>query len=256
MKKSATIKNLLFLALLFIFYVSYGQEKDSTKTKTSKFSIGLAISPEIGYRSFNPTSKGKKNDFLMNFGKPILDSVESPKFCYSFGIYSIYQLHKRLSLELGVYYANKGYKIDEIKFTTATYLENDWIGSVFYNYRYIDVPLNINFYIINKKVKLFLSTGLNANILINEKTVISSDEVDVSSYNEINKPTRDNVAPFNISFNGSLGLEYELSNHFTLRFQPHYQQFLTTIDTSKWVNDEYTVKLYNYGIRLGVSYHF
>lgn len=74
--------------------------------------------------------------------------------------------------------------------------------------------------------------------------------------NERNKPTRDNIAPFNISFNGSLGLEYELSNHFTLRLQPHYQRFLTTIDTSKWVDDEYTIKLYNYGIRLGASYRF
>jgi len=244
------------LALLFTFYASYGQEKDSAKTKTSKFSIGVAVSPEMGYRSINPTSKGKKNDFFMNVGKPMLDSLESPKICYSLGIYSTYQLSKRFSLELAVYYANKGYKIDEIKFTTVTNPDDGGVGSVFYNYRYVDVPLNVNFYIINKKVKLFLSTGLTANVLINKKTVISSDEFDVSTMNERNKPTRDNIAPFNISFNGSLGLEYELSNHFTLRLQPHYQRFLTTIDTSKWVDDEYTIKLYNYGIRLGASYRF
>lgn len=119
MKKSAAIKNLFLLALLFTFYVSYGQEKDSTITKTSKFSIGVAVSPEMGYRSINPTSKGKKNDFFMNVGKPMLDSLESPKICYSLGIYSTYQLSKRFSLELAVYYANKGYKIDEITFTTV-----------------------------------------------------------------------------------------------------------------------------------------
>jgi opacity protein-like surface antigen len=256
MKKSVIIKPLFLMALLLAFQVSYGQEQDSIPPKTSKFSIGIAVSPEVGYRSFNPTSKGEKNDFLMNVSKPMLDSLESPKFCYSFGIYSNYQLSKRFSLELGVYYANKGYKIDDITFTTANYPEEAGKGSVFYNYRYIDVPLNMNFYIINKKVKLFLSTGLTANIFINQKGVIKSDEFDVSIFNERNKPFRDNTAPFNIAFNGSLGLEYELSQHFTLRLQPHYQRFLTTIDTSKWINDEYTVKLYNYGIRLGASYHF
>lgn len=256
MKKSVIIKHLFLLALLLIFQVSYGQEQDSIPTKKSKFSIGIAVSPEMGYRSFNPTSKGEKNDFLMNVSKPLIDSLESPKFCYSVGIYSTYQLSKRFSLELGVYYANKGYKIDEIKFTSVPNPESEWTGSVFYNYRYVDVPFNVSFYIINRKVKLFLSGGLTANILINQKNVVKSDEFDVSIFNERNKPFRDNTAPFNIAFNGSLGLEYELSHHFTLRLQPHYQQFLTTIDTSKWINDEYTVKLYNYGIRLGASYHF
>ena len=256
MKKSVIIKPLFLMAMLLAFHTSHGQEQDSIPPKTSKFSIGIAVSPEMGYRSFNPTNKGEKNDFLMNVSKPLLDSLESPKFCYSFGIYSTYQLSKRFSLELGVYYANKGYKIDEIKFISVPNPESEWTGSIFYNYRYIDVPLNINFYIINKKVKLFLSTGLTANVLINQKSIVKSDEFDVSIFNERNKAFRNNTAPFNISFNGSLGLEYELSQHVTLRLQPHYQRFLTTIDTSKWINDEYTVKLYNYGIRLGASYHF
>ena len=85
----------------------------------------------MGYRSFSPTSKGKKNDFLMNVSKPMLDSLESPKFCYSFGIYSTYQLSKRFSLELGIYYANKGYKADDIIFTTVFYPEETEKGSIF-----------------------------------------------------------------------------------------------------------------------------
>lgn len=256
MKKLVIIKNLFLLAMLLTFHVSYGQEQDSIPTKTSKFSIGIAVSPEMGYRSFNPTNKGEKNDFLMNVSKPLLDSLESPKFCYSVGIYSTYQLSKRFSLELAVYYANKGYKIDEITFTTVNDPEKSGTGSIFYNYRYIDVPLNVNFYIINRKFKFFVSTGITANVLINQKSIVKSDEFDVSIFNERNKAFRNNTAPFNMAFNGSLGLEYELSQHVTLRLQPHYQRFLTTIDTSKWINDEYTVKLYNYGIRLGASYHF
>lgn len=256
MKKSVIIKYLLFFGVLFSFHTSYGQEQDSIPTKTSKFSIGIAVSPEMGYRSFNPTSKGKKNDFLMNVGKPMRDSLESPKFCYSFGIYSTYQLSKRFSLELGVYYANKGYKIDEAQFLVDEFSFNLVQGKITYNYRYIDVPLNVNFYIFNRNFKLFVSTGITANIFINSTIIASSDEFDFSRFNEKHNPIRNNIAPFNISFNGSLGLEYELSQHVTLRIQPHYQQFLTTIDTSKWINDEYTVKLYNYGIRLGASYHF
>lgn len=255
MKKSVIIKPLFLLTLLLAFQVSYSQEQDSIPTKTSKFSIGIAVSPEMGYRSFSPTSKGEKNDFLMNVSKPLIDSLESPKFCYSFGIYSTYQLSKRFSFELGVYYANKGYKADDIIFTTVFYPEETEKGSIFYNYRYIDVPLNVNFYIINRKVKLFLSAGLTANILINQKNIVKIDNFDTSFYND-RKPTRNDIAPFNMAFNGSLGLEYELSQHVTLRLQPHYQRFLTTIDTSKWINDEYTIKLYNYGIRLGVSYRF
>lgn len=252
MKKSVIIKHLFLLVMLLAFQVSYGQEQDSIPTKTSKFSIGIAVSPEMGYRSFNPTSKGKKNDFLMNVSKPMLDSLESPKFCYSFGIYSTYQLSKRFSLELGVYYANKGYKIDDVTFTTANYPEEAGKGSIFYNYRYIDVPLNMNFYIINRKFKFFVSTGITANIFINKTSIIKTDDFDASVINERYNPTRGNTAPFNISFNGSLGLEYELSHHFTLRLQPHYQRFLTAIQESEFA----TLKLYNYGIRLGASYHF
>lgn len=183
MKKSVIIKNLFLLAMLLAFQVSYGQEQDSIPTKTSKFSIGIAVSPEMGYRSFNPTSKGEKNDFLMNVGKPMRDSLESPKFCYSFGIYSTYQLSKRFSLELGVYYANKGYKIDDITFTTANYPEEAGKGSIFYNFRYIDVPLNMNFYIINRKFKFFVSTGITANIFINKTSIIKTDDFDASVIN-------------------------------------------------------------------------
>ncbi|MCW8898382.1 MAG: PorT family protein [Flavobacteriales bacterium] len=251
MKKSVIIKPLFLVAMLLTFHTSYGQEQDSIPTKKSKFSIGIAVSPEMGYRSFSPTSKGEKNDFLMNVSKPMLDSLESPKFCYSFGIYSTYQLSKRFSLELGIYYANKGYKADDIIFTTVFYPEETEKGSIFYNYRYIDVPLNVNFYIINRKVKLFLSAGLTANILINQKNIVKIDNFDTSFYND-RKPTRNDIAPFNMAFNGSLGLEYELSQHFNLRLQPHYQQFLTAIQESEFA----TLKLYNYGIRLGTSYHF
>ncbi|MDT8413618.1 MAG: hypothetical protein RQ875_14220 [Vicingaceae bacterium] len=61
MKKLVIIKHLFLLAMLLAFHTSYGQEQDSIPPKTSKFSIGIAVSPEMGYRSFNPTSWGKKS---------------------------------------------------------------------------------------------------------------------------------------------------------------------------------------------------
>ncbi|MCP4164195.1 MAG: hypothetical protein GY760_29390 [Deltaproteobacteria bacterium] len=64
----------VWLGLLPLFLL--GQTQDSA-TISNQFSIGLTVSPEIGYRDISGTNKS--NQFLLTCGIPGRDFLESAK---------------------------------------------------------------------------------------------------------------------------------------------------------------------------------
>jgi len=213
----------------------------------SGFSLGLVISPELSYRSYSLTTKGKEHDYLVNYGLPWRDSLESSKFSPSIGLAVLYNINKKVLIESGVYYANKGYKIDHMFITTqsGTTIRE---AKITYNYKYVDIPFKVNFNIIDKKVKLFLSGGVIANILINLNTRLEEE-----GWPAQENSSRDFSSPFNVSLVAGVGIDYDISNKIVLRLQPQYQRFITSADNSP-STDFLKEYLYSYSVNFGVFY--
>lgn len=245
-----TAKQLFAILLGFFPLFLLGQHQDSTKTNR-KFSIGLTISPAIAYRSIYAIGEGKKNDFLVNYSIPILDSLESPIVTYSFGLDFSYQLNKRLAIESGVFYSKKGYEIDEAVIVDNGSLNYD-TGSVHVSNNYLDVPIKVNFYLLNNRVQLLLIAGVSGNIFINQqaKIVIGGKKTETKKF----RP--DNITAFNFSIIGGVGCGFMLSKKLTIQIQPQYQRFLNSIWKNSYSDNQVKEVLYSYGIDVSVYYQF
>lgn len=113
------MNRLLIYSLLFSSFSVYGQEKNDTlSSKQRRFSIGVNISPDCCYRTMTKNDKSI-SDSVWKFAKNLEDSIEKPKFGYTFGINLCYQITKRVYAEFGIQYSNKGYKTIPILTTSS-----------------------------------------------------------------------------------------------------------------------------------------
>ena len=244
-------KQLFVILLGFFPLFLLGQNQDSTQTNR-KFSIGLTISPAIAYRSMYAIGEGKNNDFLVNYSIPLLDSLESPTVTYSFGLDFSYRINKHLAVVSGVYYSKKGYEIDEI--FIVDYEGVGDIGSVKIYNNYIDVPLKVNFYILSKKLQLFLIAGISGNIFINQQDKVKITGKETETITHTQRST--NISTFNMSIIGGVGIGYRVSKKITIQLQPQYQRFLNSLYRKSYGGNQLKEVLYSYGIDASVYYQF
>src|SRR4051812_48865989 len=93
----------LLVLLTFLPLITLCQTSDTTKSK--KISIGVMYSPDYCYRTLKPDAS--------EISKAIVetrDNFEIPKFGFTTGLSFIYQLNKKLSLETGLQFSDKGEK--------------------------------------------------------------------------------------------------------------------------------------------------
>ena len=94
-------KLLLFLA--FLPNVIFCQTVEVSKS--NKLLVGLCFSPDYCYRKL-VTNNSSSYAFL----KESRDSMEIPKFGFTTGLSFLYKINKRISIELGLQFSNKGEK--------------------------------------------------------------------------------------------------------------------------------------------------
>ena len=97
---STTMKLILTFLILFPL-ITFCQNKDTLKTK--RIAIGVVFSPDYSYRTLKPYSSS-------NLIAELRDSLEIPKFGFTTGLNLLLQLNKRLTLEAGLQFSNKGEK--------------------------------------------------------------------------------------------------------------------------------------------------
>lgn len=204
--------------------------------------LGLIFSPDYCYRTLKPNSSG-------NWIADYRDTLEIPKYGYTIGIIMLFKLNNRINLEIGLQFSNKGEKTKQwdlhpfqpdpaipkkIKFT--------------YSYLYLDIPIKINYNLMNKRFKVFISPGISTNIFIAYNST-SFLEYEDGNTGKISSTSFSGFTRVNIAILAGLGLDYGLTKNLNFRLEPIYRQSITSI-----IDAPIKAYLYSFGINTGIYY--
>ena len=111
---------------------------------------------------------------------------------------------------------------------------------------YVEVPLLMQYRIIDKRLGLYLNGGVNTNFLVNNSVQLKNNNEIVAS--GITEGLR------NLAFSSSMGmgLDYMFSKHLMFNVEPTMKIYLNTL------NDQsvFTAKPYTFGVFTGITYQF
>jgi hypothetical protein len=234
------MKQQLLFILIFIPFVAFSQNADSTKTR--RISIGLTYSPDYSYRILKPNTSSE-------WIATLRDSLEIPKYGFTTGLNIAFKINKRISLEAGILYADKGYKT--IKLTGTTVVPEPSLPTTIsnnYQYIYLDIPLKINYYLLTHRTKLYVTAGLSPNIYIKQKTKSTGEHADghtsISSFS-----TNDGNSKINLATMVGFGASYDLTKSLYFKVEPIYRRSITPFESTSLKQH-----LYSAGANVGVYF--
>ncbi|MCD6018180.1 MAG: hypothetical protein K0S53_1301 [Bacteroidetes bacterium] len=242
----------LFICLLLCLTDAvFAQTADSLKTK--KWAVGVTGSPDYCYQ-IPYTSK-------VSSGYTGTDTKANNGITAGFNV--VYKVSKRIGIEIAVLYSTKGIVAHMPPWITpgGTYdpsIPNGG-GSTMepekrtaYKYQYLEVPLKINCYILNRRFKVFPSLGVSANLFLGKKTattVLDNAEIRKTtishSYNSKNIPVVDAALLVGIGFS------YDINRNVFIKLEPSYRQFLRPL-----VDAPVSGYLYSVGMNTGIYLRF
>ena len=209
----------------------YCQSTDSLKLK--KHHIGISFSPDYSFRIL-------KSDANTTFIKNTLDTLEVAKLGYTTGLNYTYSFSKKISIATGFLLSNKGEKTKKtFSSVPAKFNYNN-------QYYYIDIPIKANYYLIHKKVKLFVTAGLSTNVFLVQKTSqitgYTNDDVKNNFYNKTD------ISAINFVMLAGFGIDCPLYKSWSFKLEPLYRRSVTpTTNTA--------VKKYLYSVGLNVGFY-
>jgi hypothetical protein len=126
--------------------------------------------------------------------------------------------------------------------SNLSYLSN----SLYQNFTYIEMPVMLRYKVIDKSIDFNLIGGFSYNMLVNNSvhTVIEGTRYNVGKTDGLN--------PFIISSAMGMGIEYSLSDKFSLNLEPTFRYYLNSF------SDMNSMKIhpYSFGVFSGLSYRF
>ena len=242
---------IFYTALLFSFcsFTVFAQ-KDSTQ-KTSKWSLGIVASPNVGY-GYAISLTGQANDWTKEYAR----------MGYTAGLNMNYRLNKIFSFEMGVQYS-------QIRFSTKSDFTEilQWIeipianpvtySNVVSSSSWLDIPIKANIFLGKGKLKYIGSLGIINSFFLNGKGVAQY------TYNDGTVST----ARFNYSssYNNSYiyieyatvssGIVYQASKHISLRAEPVFRCAFGGDYNDLKATYPYS-RPFSLGLMFGVYYHF
>ncbi len=242
--------SLFFLLLPFSLFCNTAG--DSIKPADSlppvkKMQFGVLYAPELAFRMLQSTADAKGMADIRN-------TLEVPKFGYSTGFNFSYQFTNKFIFEIEAIYTDKGERTK--KYTLENVVSNEFQDripskiSFIHHYYYIDVPLKINYYLINKKIKFYITGGASINTFLYQKTTTIT-ELKNGSDEKSNSISHPKFEKINLSVLAGFGINYDLTDNYTFRIEPTYKQSVTSI-----VNAPIKSYLYSFGINFGIAHLF
>jgi hypothetical protein len=119
-------------------------------------------------------------------------------------------------------------------------------NSLFQNFSYLEMPVILRYKLIDKSVDFNLIGGLSYNLLVNNTV---HTVVDGSKYN-IGKTA--GLNPFMVSGSMGMGIEYSLSEKFSLNLEPTFRYYLNPFGEIPGLKTH----PYSFGVFSGLSYKF
>ena len=119
-------------------------------------------------------------------------------------------------------------------------------NSLFQNFSYIEMPVILRYKLIDKSVDFNLIGGLSYNLLVNNSvhTVIDGSKYTIGKTAGLN--------PFMVSSSMGMGIEYSLSEKFSLNLEPTFRYYLNPFGEIPGLR----IHPYSFGVFSGLSYKF
>lgn len=241
------MKNILLLSFLMIpaFFINASSQSTDT-LRTRKFSIGINFSPDYSYRRLY------LEDDEFGFVEH-RNETESPRFGFTTGLTASYHLNSRFALESGLQFSDKGDKYEASKedfyYGDGFYIEDDpaipdnW--KTISHYYYLGIPLKLNYYVLQKGVKLFFSAGFSTDFYVGNQLKTTWEFSDRTE-RDTNKMETEDFNKVNITGLAGFGIEADISKRVRFRFEPIFRYSFTPIIDA-------TMKGYLYSIGANVA---
>jgi hypothetical protein len=244
----------------------------------SKWVIGAQFAPVSSYRDISTTysNPGTEDENYLN-------NVEENTLSMAGGIDVGYDINEKWNIQSGLYYSQIGqinndpltYKHENDQYVLITISTSagdlvinqqnipqsinqipdtkdtiDVINSlnvrVVQNFDLFEIPLIFRYKLLNKRFSVNLAGGLSPAIVVNDKTYLEAD----SKQYDVGSP--DNLNPFIINSSIAMGLEYAVSNRFSLNFEPTLKYALSPLNKdSKFNYHPYSISWFT-----GLRYRF
>lgn len=137
----------------------------------------------------------------------------------------IYSINKKFSLESGIEYLNRGYRIKDLDVIYRFQIDSNTsqtYGSTFniyHQYRSLAIPLMLNYHIGTKKLNYFVAAGASFQSILDYKIRYNSSTESASRTNTVKvQDKRFNLAPML-----RLGMRYNLKENLYLRFSADFR---------------------------------
>ena len=247
-----------------------GEDADEKeKEKRNKWAVSTNASPVY----FNSTSSGSAID------EQFKGNSKSYENSLSFGLGLEYEMSNKFSLKSGVNTLAFNYSTNDVYYTTTlrsvnynvktiernrngeniilankqamsnsndveNYVQNN-TGSLSQNISYIEIPLELNYKLLDKKFGINLVGGMSTLFLNSNSVSLVSNgtEMEIGKANNLNN--------IHFSSNVGLGFKYAFWKSFQANFQPMFKYQINTFS-----NDSGNFKPYFIGLYSGISFSF
>lgn len=249
------IKIVFTSILIFWGFISLAQNEENSKQ--SRFSFGVSFSPDYTYRNFR-TGDEKLDNIVGD-----MDDIESPRFGFTTGLACKYQFSRRFALESGILFSDKGDKVEmsnEYWISPDDLIDPGFTGpdpaipnelKMKYHHYYIGIPLKVNYFLVDKKLKVFLSGGFSTDFYINT-TVKSVYTLEGEEHKDTSHPEDDDFKKVNFVGLAGVGIEYPISSNFSLRFEPIYRYSFTQMVEEGAIDLD--THLYSIGVNFAIYF--
>ena len=242
------------------------QQKTNPNSEIDRWQIASSVAPVY----FNSLAGGSTID------AQFAENQKTTEAQMSYGLGVQYAVNKKISVRTGINKLNLGYNTNGIEFMPTlngqilSNVEPNNFGQTFMmqnvsgvtafienpiqtrdqgylNQRlgYLEIPLEIKYRLIDKKIGFTLIGGMSSMILTdNQINAVSS------SFNT-NLGEASNVNSFSFSTNLGVGLEYRFFKSFQANFEPMLKYQMNTFS-----NNTSGFKPYFFGLYSGISYRF
>jgi hypothetical protein len=150
---------IILISIMLLLFTPVFSQKEFKKIR-----LGISYSPAFSYRKLNYSESDKWVADLKN-------DEEIPKYGYSCGINLLYNINEKFAVHTGILYSDKGEKTKPVILVwtsnnTALPIKSQ---TTFHNH-YFDIPFQVNYYLADKKIKWYVTAGVEANKFIFENS--------------------------------------------------------------------------------------
>ena len=251
---------------------------EKQKQPVRGWSMGGQIYPMYSYRSLGGQSLQTPDE---NVDKSYLNDVENGLSTIGGGISLAYHFNERLSLGSGLFLSRIGQENSDViaydspgtgyiyKLATSSgtvsinptkfekvmirqldnskdSLPGDYLvnGTFVQNLDYMEVPLVLNYKVLNKRFSIQVSGGLSPGILVNNRSYFNIDN------EKIQTGITENIKPMIYNSVVGIGMGYDISKKVSVNLSPTFKYSLSPVNSGGSLNyHPYSISLFT-----GISY--